>query len=125
LQLFGESVEINTEGAGAFYVSPSPSEIKRSNTLMERLFPNQKEVFADWFSHTIRVPQGKMLRYEHVGYSSEYEKDLIFVFENGVLVKQDVVDNRRQEELLDVVDNRKQEGLLEKIQNYFKMLFGF
>jgi hypothetical protein len=67
---------------------------------MERLFPNQKEVFADWFSGEIRVPRGEMIYYIHAEYASEYEEDLMLVFDKGVLVKQYVIDNRPRKKYL-------------------------
>jgi len=57
------------------------------------LFPGQNIVFANWFSGKIRIPQGEMLDYVHMGYASLYEKDLILVFENGLLINEYVVDN--------------------------------
>lgn len=42
----------------------------------------------------IRIRQGEMLEYVHMGYESVFEKDLYLKFENGVLVDERVVDNR-------------------------------
>jgi hypothetical protein len=63
---------------------------------VEYIFPNQKEVFADWFSDTIQIQEGKMLEYEHLGFSSTYEFDLFLKFEKGVLVSSTEVDNRNK-----------------------------
>lgn len=65
------------------------------------LFPDKNKVFANWFSGEIRVPQGEMLDYVHMGYASLYEKDLFLVIENGTLVNQYEVDNeaKHQERL--------------------------
>lgn len=60
------------------------------------LFPNQTEVLANWFNGEIRIPQGEMLEYRHLGYLSMYESDLFLVFENGILVNQYEVDNRAE-----------------------------
>ena len=38
------------------------------------LFPNKNEVFADWFTGDIRIPQGKMLKKVNLGYESIFEK---------------------------------------------------
>ena len=55
------------------------------------LFPdNPERVFAHWFSGTIRLPQGKLLEYVHMGYSSVYERDVYLVVENGVVTKTDI-----------------------------------
>lgn len=60
------------------------------------LFPGQKEVFANWFNGEIRIPQGEMLEYVHMGYASMYESDLFLVFEKGILVNQYHVDNEAE-----------------------------
>jgi len=62
---------------------------------LDNLFPNQNIVFAEWFSGEIKIPQGKMLHYEHMGYMSIFEKDLFFKFEKGTLVDKREVDNTK------------------------------
>lgn len=46
-------------------------------------FPDR--VFAHWYSGTIRIPQGKLLEYVHMGYGSTYERDLFLEIEKGVV----------------------------------------
>ena len=46
-------------------------------------FPDR--VFAHWYSGTLRIPQGKMLKYLHMGYGSTYERDLFLEIEKGVV----------------------------------------
>jgi hypothetical protein len=53
---------------------------------LQHLFPDQTEVFAYWFSGLLNLPQGKLLKYIHVGYSSIYEKTQILEIENGNLI---------------------------------------
>ena len=54
--------------------------------LLARLFPGYGDrVFAHWYSGTLRVPQGRQLKYVHMGYASTYERDLMLVVERGVL----------------------------------------
>jgi hypothetical protein len=62
---------------------------------MDFLFPNQEKVFAEWFSGEIKIPQGKMLLYEHIGYESVFEKDLFLEFNKGVIVGSREVDNTK------------------------------
>lgn len=57
------------------------------------LFPDENKVFANWFSGEIKVPQGEMLEYVHAGYGAIFEKDLILVVENGVLINEYVINN--------------------------------
>lgn len=54
-------------------------------------FPDR--VFAHWFSGTIRIPQGKMLEYVHMGYGSTYERDLHLEIDRGVVSKTTVRKN--------------------------------
>lgn len=63
---------------------------------LDYLFPGQNTVFANWFSGKIRIPQGEMLDYVHMGYASLYERDLVLVFENGLLTNEYVVDNEEE-----------------------------
>jgi hypothetical protein len=42
---------------------------------MKHLFQDQERVFAGWYSGDIKIPQGKMLLYEHIGCASIFEKD--------------------------------------------------
>lgn len=51
------------------------------------VFPDFPErVFAHWYSGTLRIPQGKLLKYVHMGYGSTYERDLLLEIERGVVV---------------------------------------
>lgn len=62
---------------------------------LETLFPGYGErVFAHWYSGVIRLPQGKMLEYVHMGYGSTYERDQLLDFERGVLVARQVKVNK-------------------------------
>jgi hypothetical protein len=58
------------------------------------LFPSYGDrVFAHWYSGVIRLPQGKMLEYVHMGYSSIYERDQLLEFKKGVLTSRSVIVN--------------------------------
>jgi len=51
-------------------------------------FPNYPDrVFAHWYSGKLRVPQGKLLEYVHMGYGSTYERDLVISIEKGVVTE--------------------------------------
>ena len=61
---------------------------------LQTLFPGfPARVFAHWFSGRIRVPEGKMLDYVHLGYASTYERDLFLDIEKGVLQSTSVREN--------------------------------
>lgn len=58
------------------------------------VFPDYPErVFAHWYSGTLRIPQGRLLKYVHMGYGSSYERDLLLEIERGVLVASRVQHN--------------------------------
>lgn len=56
-----------------------------------------KPVFADWFTGVLRVPQGEMLQYVHMGYGSVFELEVHIKIENGVVTKSKTIDNRDKE----------------------------
>lgn len=59
-------------------------------------FPDR--VFAHWYSGTIRIPQGKLLEYVHMGYASTYERDLLLEIDKGVLSKSSIRHNGTTED---------------------------
>ena len=68
--------------------------IKNFNKVsVDHFFPGEDKVFASWFTGEIRVPNGDLLRYEHMGYMSVYEEDLFLAIENGVLIKKKIKNN--------------------------------
>lgn len=61
---------------------------------LETVFPGYgKRVFAHWFTDTVRLPQGKQLKYVHMGYGSTYERDLLLRFSKGELIERSVREN--------------------------------
>jgi hypothetical protein len=63
-------------------------------SVMDKVFPNQKDVLADWFTGNMIIPDGKLVKYLHMGYASIYEKYLILRVEHGVVVRQAKLDTR-------------------------------
>ncbi|MBF0400379.1 MAG: hypothetical protein HQL90_06380 [Magnetococcales bacterium] len=58
-----------------------------SDVSLATIFPKFPErVFAHWYSGTIRIPQGKQLKYVHMGYGSIFERDLFLDVDRGVVV---------------------------------------
>ena len=64
---------------------------------LEYLFPNKTEVFADWFSGKIRIPEGDMLEKINLGYSSVFARDRILNFKKGILINETFIDNTKSE----------------------------
>lgn len=55
---------------------------------LAELFPgSQGEVLADWYSGALVCPMGELLHYEHSGYDSTYEYEMILWFIEGFLVE--------------------------------------
>lgn len=44
---------------------------------------SEAPILADWFTGTLRIPQGKLLSYVHAGFGSEYARDLFLDIEKG------------------------------------------
>jgi len=62
---------------------------------MGLLFPGfEKRVFAHWYSGTLRVRDGQMLNYRHMGYMSVFERELLIEVEHGVVTGERIKDNR-------------------------------
>jgi hypothetical protein len=63
------------------------------------LFPNKIEVFADWFSGNIRIPEGELLNKINLGYASVFEKDRILNIKEGILISETVKDNTKPDNI--------------------------
>ncbi len=58
----------------------------RVDANLETVFPGYPDrVFAHWYSGTLRVPQGKVLKYVHMGHQSTFERDMLIDVERGVI----------------------------------------
>jgi hypothetical protein len=56
-------------------------------SVISELFPGQKEVVASWFTGHVIIPDGKIVKYVHMGYASTYENYIILRVEKGVLIR--------------------------------------
>jgi len=53
-----------------------------------KIFPGKDyPIDALWFSGKIRIPQGKMVRYVHMGFGSQYERETIVEVVKGKVIK--------------------------------------
>lgn len=58
-----------------------------TDVCLATLFPDYPDrVFAHWYSGELRIPEGKLLNYVHMGFGSRYERDLILSIRNGILL---------------------------------------
>lgn len=60
---------------------------------LETVFPGQKgPIPATWFTGTLRIAQGRLLKYVHMGYLSVYEKERLITVEAGRVTGDRVVE---------------------------------
>lgn len=66
---------------------------------LDTLFPGFSDgVFAHWYSGEMRCPRGKLLKYVHGGYASQYEEDVFILIKKGVVISERVTKNGQAEE---------------------------
>jgi len=102
-------------------------ELKPLNEVLEAdltyLFPGKNEVFADWYTGTLRIPDGKMIEYIHMGFASVYERDLYIKFFNGVMIDYRIKTNSQDKVIPHQIKNKKTSSIMtmiEKIKNLIK-----
>lgn len=54
-------------------------------------------IFADWVTTVLRIPDGELLHYVHMGFGSVYEFETHLKIENGVVVEERRIDNRNRD----------------------------
>lgn len=73
-------------GTRLYLVGIDGTLIDGKEATLEDLFPGYPgRVFAHWFSGEVRLPQGELLNYVHMGYGSTFERDLLLTFKKGCL----------------------------------------
>jgi hypothetical protein len=70
-----------------------------STNVLSSVFQGKSEVFARWYTGTLVLPRGKVLRYVHMGYGSTYERYTILQFRLGVLTSRQDLASKQFEEL--------------------------
>ena len=63
------------------------AETTELRSVMDEMFPGQKEILADWFSGHVIVPNGELVHYVHMGYASIYEKYILLRIEKGLVAR--------------------------------------
>lgn len=56
-------------------------------SITQELYPGATEVFADWYTGALIVPDGKMTRYVHMGYGSSFDHYQVFHVRAGKVVE--------------------------------------
>lgn len=94
----------------------------------ETFFPGKKEVFADWFTGDLRLPDGEDLEYIHHGYGGDHERDIIISMEAGNVTSTKVIDNlpefeRREKQAEDLKERIAKMKLEKQKQKIWYKLF--
>ena len=84
--------------------------IKLQDANLKKMFGTNR-VFAGWFTGEIVAPIGNLVQYIHMGYASIYDKEKIFTFKNGKLIKTKTLTNR---DIVDKIHYRKKEKEIAK-----------
>lgn len=58
-------------------------------------------IFADWFIGVLRINQGEIIHYVHMGFGSIFEKEMHVKIENGIVKRTRIIDNRNRKYKLD------------------------
>ena len=82
-----------------YLVGLNASRENGSPASLADIFPDFPDrVFAHWYTGWLRVPQGKMLEYKHMGYASVFEEDLFITIDKGVVTDTHVQSNGTSDE---------------------------
>jgi hypothetical protein len=57
---------------------------------------SDQPIFADWVTAVIRIPNGDLLHYIHMGFGSVYEFENHIKIENGIVIDERRIDNRKK-----------------------------
>ena len=57
-------------------------------------------IFADWYSGSLRIPQGEVLQYVHYSFATVTAADFFIDVQDGIVVGRRIVDNRAAHALL-------------------------
>ena len=53
---------------------------------LQDIFPGFSErVFAHLYTGELRIPDGEQMKYEHIGFGSQYERDILIQVRQGVV----------------------------------------
>lgn len=61
------------------------------------LIDGSDPIFADWFTGVIRIPDGEILHYIHMGFGSVFEFETHLKIEKGIVVEERRIDNHNKD----------------------------
>ncbi len=69
---------------------------EENKTTLEDVFPGFKDrVFAHWYTGQLRIPDGEQIEYMHMGFGSQYERDILITVRQGVIEKVSIIENTK------------------------------
>ncbi|CAN4278000.1 hypothetical protein LJR125_000861 [Pseudoxanthomonas sp. LjRoot125] len=68
-------------------INPKDEHDDIRKSITRDLYPGAAEVFADWYTGALIVPDGKMTRYVHMGYGSSFDHYQVFRVHAGKIVE--------------------------------------
>lgn len=94
---------INPDDKSLFSTMININEISDSNLKdkyppfgIEYLFPNKKEVFAEWYTGGIKLPRGEKLFSSASTFCDLYQEELCFIFNKGILTDTKIISNKEK-----------------------------
>ncbi len=110
-QVFVKDIEIQHSNS---VIDESHSANWRS--VLNEVFPDKKNIKADWLNELIIIPHGKLVNYVHSGYSSVYSKYLLLEINKGDLKKEKNFNYKEYEKF-----KEKQFLIFKKTEEYKKL----
>jgi hypothetical protein len=74
------SIEVEIQGSKEFDT--------KWESVMNEIFPGEKNVKVEWFTGLLVLPYGKMINYVHMGYASTFENYILLEISDGYLKKE-------------------------------------
>lgn len=88
-------IEIETHSDDADSTEHAPDRTFRS--VMSDVFSSPGPVFAEWYTGHVIIPQGKRVKYLHMGYGSTFKKYLVLTFKQGLLSNERTMTRKQYE----------------------------
>jgi hypothetical protein len=61
----------------------------KTKSIKDKIFKGlDLEIFADWFEGQLFIEKGKVIKYNHMGYDRYYEKEIVTIVKNGIVVSE-------------------------------------
>ena len=80
-------------------------EIKNAD--LNKMFGTDN-VFANWFTGKLLIPQGKQVQYIHMGYASIYERELHISFKSGLKTNEKTISNKKIADNIELENRQRQ-----------------